>query len=452
MGAFALGGTTPAAGWGGLTYGLLGFPLAFVALPLYVVLPHHYAQNHAVPLATLGAILLCARLGDALVDPLIGRWMDRVFADSARLVWRFACLAAGALALGLWGLFMPLAPQGGWMVLWVGLGLVLTYLAYSVLSIAHQSWGARLGGDEAQRGQVVAWREGTGLLGVVVAAALPVWSGVPALLVVFAGTLALGCWALRLAPQPAANPAALLSHPPASVLPLVLPWRNREFRRLMAAYVFNGVAGAMPATLVLFFIQDLLQAPPQAQAAYLGGYFLAAALGLPLWLCAVRWLGLSRTWLLGMGVSVLAFVWAGFLKPGDTAAFAWVCGFSGFALGADLALPPALLAGVVQRAGAGGQHEGLYLGWWNFATKFNLALAAGLALPLLSLWGYQPGTSSPQGLQALTWAYAILPCGLKLLAAAALYFGGVVRQGSTPNSPSREPVQINDRGERHVPQ
>ena len=40
----------------GLRYGLLGLPLAFVALPLYVVLPNHYAREFDVPLAALGAV------------------------------------------------------------------------------------------------------------------------------------------------------------------------------------------------------------------------------------------------------------------------------------------------------------------------------------------------------------------------------------------------------------
>ena len=40
----------------GLRYGLLGLPLAFVALPLYVILPNHYAREFAAPLAALGAV------------------------------------------------------------------------------------------------------------------------------------------------------------------------------------------------------------------------------------------------------------------------------------------------------------------------------------------------------------------------------------------------------------
>ena len=33
----------------GLYYGALGLPLAFVALPLYVILPNHYAREFGVP-------------------------------------------------------------------------------------------------------------------------------------------------------------------------------------------------------------------------------------------------------------------------------------------------------------------------------------------------------------------------------------------------------------------
>ena len=111
--------------------------------------------------------------------------------------------------------------------------------------------------------------------------------------------------------------------------------------------------------------------------------------------------------------------WVG---SGDALAFAVVCALSGVALGTDLALPGALLAGVVDRQGDRDRHEGVYFGWWNFATKLNLALAAGLALPLLGWWGYTPGTRSDDGLHTLGLAYAVLPCALKLLAALALYW------------------------------
>ncbi|HRD85065.1 MAG TPA: MFS transporter, partial [Rubrivivax sp.] len=44
-------------------------------------------------------------------------------------------------------------------------------------------------------------------------------------------------------------------------------------------------------------------------------------------------------------------------------------------------------------------------------------LAAGLSLPLLQGLGYTPGARDDSALQALTLAYCVLPCLLKLPAA-----------------------------------
>jgi glycoside/pentoside/hexuronide:cation symporter, GPH family len=402
-------------GWrDGLAYGALGLPLAFVALPLYVVLPNHYATHFGVPLAALGAVLLGARLLDAIADPLIGRWADRMFVVSTQRAWWAIALAAVALAVGFRALFFPPVDDPAQLLWWCGAGLVATYLAYSVVGVVHQSWGARLGGDERQRARIVAWREGPALAGVLVASVLPALAGLGVTTLVFALLLVAAALSLRHAPQPAGHDAAQ----PASPAPRG-PWTVPAFRRLLAVYVANGIAAAVPATLVLFFIRDRLQAQA-LEPVFLVAYFAAGAVSMPLWVRVVARVGLARAWLAGMLLATVSFAGAAWLQAGDVAAYAAVCVASGVALGADLALPGALLAGVIQRAGHGGHAEGAYFGWWNFATKLNLALAAGLALPLLQAFGYAPGTRDAQALNALTWAYCALPCALKLIAAALL--------------------------------
>jgi glycoside/pentoside/hexuronide:cation symporter, GPH family len=405
-------------GWGqGLAYGALGLPLAFVALPLYVVLPNHYATAFGIPLATLGALLLAARLVDAVADPLIGRLVDGGFARPAWQLIAVAALAALLVALGFRGLFFPAVDpaQGtGALLVWCGALLVLTYLAYSVLAVLHQAWGARLGGDEGQRARIVSWREGLALVGVLVASVLPSTAGLSVTTVVFAVLLALGVAALARAPQPAIGRRPLA--PPS----LIEPLRVGAFRRLVAIYLVNGVASAVPATLVLFFIADRLDAKAW-EPLFLASYFAAGALSMPLWVRLVGRFGLARTWLGGMALAIAAFVWAALLGTGDVWAYTAVCIASGVALGADLTLPGAMLAGVVQRAGHGERLEGAYFGWWNFCTKLNLALAAGVALPLLALFGYEPGSKSPEALTALTLAYCLLPCLLKALAMTLLW-------------------------------
>ena len=431
-----MNGPTPWSAAGGLRYGLLGLPLAFVALPLYVHLPHVYASQFGTPLATLGMVLLLARVFDAVTDPWLGRLGDRLAARSSGHVLGAGTIAAGVLVLGMVLLFFPPWAQPGAPAPLLAV-LMLTCLAFSLLAITHQAWGARLGGDEAQRARIVAWREGAGLVGVLLASVLPSWLGWGEWLAVFALALALGCWAWSRGPRPQpaqANQATAAQAAGHWREELLHPWRHAPFRRLMAVFVLSGMASAVPATLVLFFIQDRLDAAAQSPLM-LALYFACAAASMPLWLRAVARWGLARCWLAGMLLSVTVFVWAGTLSRGDATAFAWVCALSGLALGTDLALPGAMLAGMIAERGDRGQREGAYFGWWNLASKLNLALAAGIALPLLQALGYRPGATSEAGLQALTLAYAGLPCLLKLLAAATLY-AAFIRRAPRPLSPS----------------
>jgi Na+/melibiose symporter-like transporter len=419
----------------GWRYGLMGLPLAFCALPLYVLMPNLYARQWGVSLAALGAVLLAARLFDAVLDPWLGRICDRLFARSMAAVLAFGAAAAVLLGLGFSAIFLPPVDAPDALLAWAGGWLVLTYLAYSALAVAHQSWGAMLGGDALQRSRVVAWREGLGLVGVVLASVTSTLLGVPVMLALLWLTLGLGWWAWSQAPRPKTATSGGTDPQAAAPVSLWHPLRQAAFRRLLAVFMVNGIASAVPATLVLFFVQDRLQGSETLQSAALGLYFVCAAASMPLWLRAVARLGLARSWLLGMGLSVLVFLWASQLGAGDGALFLMVCALSGAALGSDLALPGAMLAGLIDDAGDRGRADGAYFGWWNFATKLNLALAAGLALPLLGWLGYVPGARDAQALQVLTAAYCLLPCALKTGAALLLYFSFIQQPAAKPLTP-----------------
>lgn len=436
-----------------IRYGAMGLPLAFAALPLYVLLPQHHAQAFGMPLATLGALLLVVRGIDALWDPLIGRWADAALDGGGTRALGWMAVCAGALLLGFVAVFFP--PQAATtrpsdLLAWSAAALVLTCLAYSGASVLHQAWAARLGGGDAMQSRLSGSREGAALLGVLLASALPTLAGWPATGLVLALALAIGWVALLQAPQPAPvhtralTPAALALAPGGQVgagtwpggtaapqpvrASVWSPWRDRAFRGLLGVYMLNGIANAVPATLLLFYVQDRLQATSWT-AGLLAAYFACGALSLPWWVRGVARWGLARCWALGMGLAVLAFGGAALLGPGDAPWFLLVCVASGLTLGADLAVPPALLARVIRthsaarphdRPATGSSHEGLYFGWWTSATKANLALAAGLALPLLQALGYQPGARDESATLTLALAYALLPCALKLLALAAL--------------------------------
>lgn len=458
-------------------YGALGLPLAFAALPIYVHVPRLYAEGPGLSLAVIGAVLLAARIFDAVTDPLIGWANDRL---PRRRLW--IALALPVLGAGMVGL---LAPPAGAGALWLFVLLVLVSLAYSVATIAYNAWGAEVGTTPAARTRFVASREAFALVGVVLAAALPgllaagELAGLARLAWVFLPLLAgFGLWTLWRAPAPPAVRAG--TAPVWAGLRAALG--EPAFARLLAVFAANGIAAAIPSATVLFFVADVLQAAELA-GLFLVLYFVAAAASLPLWVRVSQRIGKLRAWLASMVLAVAVFAWAGLLGSGDLVAYGLICVLSGLALGADLSLPPSLLADLLARSRADrqadgyaegnldgrldgssvgssvgsseGQAEGCAqlrvegrangqpapleagacFGWWNFVTKANLALAAGLALPLLAVLGYAPGARDAAAVAALASVYGFAPVVLKLGAIALLWRWRGLIEPATPVAP-----------------
>ena len=415
--------------WRLSAYGLASIPLAMAALPIYVNVPKFYSDVIGLNLAVIGGLLLAARLFDAIQDPLLGYWSD-LTRDSqwGRHIWLMA--GTPLLALSMLGLFNPPALSQTMMMWWLMAMLLVVYTAFSMIQISYQAVGAELSDDKIERTRVTSYREGFGLIGVFLAAALPqvltqqfgAREGYAIFAMMFIPLIfflvGLTVW---LAPKPIARTQTVVKNALANML---LPLKNMHFKPLLLVFVFNGIAASIPATLVLFFIEDVIKAP-QYSAQFLIAYFAAGAAGMPLWVWLSGRIGKSRAWLVGMILSIVAFVWAYTLGAGDIAAFMVICALSGLGLGADLSLPPSILADVIDedtKRGLG-RNEGAYFGLWNLVSKFNLALAAGIALPTLALLGSVPGAAVADDAASLTYLamiYALLPCALKAIAAMAL--------------------------------
>jgi Na+/melibiose symporter-like transporter len=219
----------------------------------------------------------------------------------------------------------------------------------------------------------------------------------------------------------------LLRVPEPKVLPAPTPgWRqgwallraNRPFQRLLSAYFLNGLANSLPATLFIYFVRDFLGSKDLAGPLLLL-YFTAAILGLPFWLRLAAKGSKHTTWCWAMLWSCAFFLLAPLLQPGDLVPFAAICVLTGLALGADLALPPAMQADVVDQDSAegGNSRAGLYFALWGLVTKLTTALGVGLAFPVLDWAGFSAmGNNSEGALSVLVVLYALVPVGLKLSA------------------------------------
>jgi len=399
-----------------------------------VQVPRFYAGTLGLPLATVGLVLLAARAWDAIQDPVFGLWSDRRRGRPGGR-WRFVALGAPGLAIGMIALFMPPAVTGLALAGWLLASLFVVYASYSLVTVSYQAQGAEIARDAAERTRVTGWREGFTLAGVFVAITVPealsqavgIERALAWFAIGFVPILAL-CTLVAVRGSPPATSAAL-----SRTGSLLTPLRNLRFRRLAVLYLANGTAAAIPATLVLFYIDDVLQARSLAPA-YLLAYFGAGALGLPLWVRLSAAIGKARAWLAAMTLALGGFACASVLGPGDAWAFFVVCGLSGLALGADLAIPPSMLADAIDHDEARGmaRQEGAYFGAWNLLTKANLALAAGMSLPLLAALDYVPGHRGTAEVRALAAVYAILPSALKALAIGLLWRIDADERKTTP--------------------
>ncbi len=411
-----------------LRYGLPAMPLAFAALPLYLLTPVLYAEHFGLSLAWVGLVLMATRLTDAFADPWIGRLMDR----SQTGLWHWMAWGLGLMAVSLALLMNPpvewiasLSVTEGWaatgLMIWMGVMALGVSLANSVATLAHQSWAVAWTARTEVQSRLVGAREAWALAGVVVAAAIAAQrSGVAMGVMVLAASVA----AVVLTRAISRYGADSKNHQHATV---PLRWRavfdSPEFRRLLLAFSVNALANAIPATLVLFFLQDAIGATSDQASLLLAAYFLSAAIGVIFWSRLAHRIGIILAWRASMLVAVLAFLWALMLGQGDILAFTLICLGTGFALGAELVCPPVLLGRIIDAAGHRGQLESSYFGVWNLVIKMALALSAGLALPALAWLDYLPGQalgSSDGSPGAIHWAYAGLPCILKCVAIAAL--------------------------------
>lgn len=406
-----------------IAYAAPSIPLALLGLPLTVYLPAFWAGDMGLPLATVGAILTAVRLLDVITDPLAGRWSDTLVSRFGRRK-PFIAAALPVAAIGIAGLFFPPEGAGG---LWLFAFAALVTLGWTLLALPYQAWGAELSSDYAERTRITTWREAGTILGIVLSAALPTLLGITgtaatlALLAALTMGLALPLVLLMLWRVPEVPRAPTAAAPLSTALRTAMA--NAPFRRLLLAWLINGIANGLPAALFLLLCAQLLQAPDAAGPLLLV-YFLAGVAGLPLWAAAARRWGKHRAWCVAMAWSCAAFAFVPLLGPGAVLPFAAISIASGLGLGADLALPPAMQADVVDldELESGEQRAGLFFAAWTMAQKAGNALAVGIAFPLLGWAGFNAqGANTATALAALIALYCAAPIALKLAAVALMW-------------------------------
>jgi len=404
-------------------YGSLALPLAAGFIALQVIVPTFYAQALGLSLTAVGGILLVARLWDMITDPLVGFLSDRTPATwGRRKVWVVA--SAPLIAGSAWLLFNPGERASNSYLLLCAMGI---YIAGTMALVPINAWGAELSSNYHQRSRVAGSRVVFGLGGTMIALLLIDNSNNAALqssltvigVLVLAGLVVTVPVAVRFVPDQS------ITTPEGNNLrgALGLLITPSPFRRLLIAFLLNGIANAIPATLFLLFVTHVLQAPELA-GPVLFLYFLCTAVSVPFWVRIARRFGKHRTWCGAVTIASLFFAGAPFLSAGDTAWYIAIVIGTGLMIGADLALPSAINGDLIEwDAHENGQRRpGLFFALWGTASKLAFALAVGLAFPLLDTLGFDAtGSNSAETVRHLAILYGAPSIVFKLLAVALMY-------------------------------
>lgn len=391
-------------------YSLFAAVINAAGLPIYIYAPKLYVDNYGVTLAALGAMLFALRLFDVIQDPILG-WISERLGRMRTLAVASAGVLLAVSMIGLFAVTPPIAP-----LLWFGLTLFGLFTAFSFLTINFYAQGIAKAGD-APKGHVklAAWRETGALLGICVAAVAP--------------TLLMGydfdaftafAWGFA-----AATLAAIIwmwpewtSRVQTEPTPIRAILGDPNARRLLLLALVNATPLAVSSTLFLFYVESALGAVGW-EGALLVLFFLAAACSSPLWSKLAGHYGEKPVLLAAMSLAILSFGYTYTLDSGDVIPFAIVCVLSGATIGADLTLLPALFA---KRMSVIAPNGGQGFGLWSLVSKFTLAFAAVLLLPLLEAAGFQSGAANQpqQAITTLVLLYALVPSLLKLVAIALL--------------------------------
>jgi GPH family glycoside/pentoside/hexuronide:cation symporter len=419
-----------------IAYASPAFALAVVGIPVYVYIPKFYTDVVGVNIAVLGYLLFGVRIFDAVTDPAIGLLSDKTRTSSGR---RRPYIAFGSVlvAICIILLFNPPNNTPTYETIWFGVCIYTLFLFWTVVVVPYESLGPEITFDYHERTSLFGMRDGFLIAGTLAAASSPAlvqyvfglgsdaigerakffWISV-----VYTPLVIGSCWWCVHEIRELTQSKAVRGYGVAEGLRHVA--RNRPFVILLIAYTISAIGNNLPATLILYYVEYVLES--RYADFFLLLYFTTGVAFLPVWIRLSKKFGKKRTWLGSIAINTGAFLGVFFLGPGD----AWIYGvlvfLSGIGFGATLAIPSAIQADVIDydELFTGERREGQYIGLWSISKKFAAAVGVGLGLSILGMVGYEPNVQQTEQVKwTLRTLYALVPsvCNMLAFAVALAY-------------------------------
>ena len=385
------------------SYSIVALPIGAMAMPIAIYLPPLYSGSLGLTLATVGMIFTLARVWDLVTDPIMGIVIDR-YASRWGQYKHWVALAIPMVMLAIYKIFIP--DPVDVTAIYLGFWMLVLYLGYTMLSIAHNSWGSFLANDYDERSRLFGWREIFIIIGMVFVLAIPATmdflgqSGTPD------KVAGMGLFCLILFPL-TVIPTLLVVPDKVAERKETLGWRdmvallrsNPLLWRLLTADFTTSFAMSATAALYIFFATYVFELQNHASLALLL-YFVAGFLAMPVWLKFAYRMGKVGAIKLGVGYTMVLQGGLFFVtEPGNVALFWSYTFLGGLAFGAGPTLLHSMMADLtdIDELKTGQKRAGMYFALLATINKLGGAVAVGVTLTAADkLFNFTPGAANSQ--------------------------------------------------------
>lgn len=410
-------------------FSALAVPVTAAQLPILNFLPAIYAQQFGISLGALGTIFLIERLWGVFADPLVGTLSDRTRSRFGR---RRPWIAAGVIVFGMAAAALFFPPQGVSPV-YLGIALFMFYLGYSMIQIPYLAWSGEITGKYRERTRVATFTT------VASSAALLLVMLLPALLEhlhlgdgrlklaamggVVLLTLVPSAWfTLRAFPEPSA-PAVSSGKPIGIIATIKIIAQEKLLRRVILSDLAVTFGQGVRNTLLLFVVSIYMGLPEWGATLMLSQYIFGLAAG-PIWMQVASRIGKHRAAIAGELVQVAINLGLLALTPGNLTLLIGLTAAQGLAQGSGNLMLRSMVSDIADqhRLETGQDRSALFFSAFSISMKAGMALAVGVALPLVGFAGFDPATTdnSSVALNALLVTFAVGPALAHLCSAALL--------------------------------
>ncbi len=398
-------------------YSFPAFAFAIPTFPVMVFLPALYSENFGIDIAKIGIILFLAKLMDIISDPLMGWINDKEIIS--RKIW----LVTGGIlsAVSLHKLFkVSEIPGSEYLFVWI----IILYTGWTIFQIPYLSIGYNLEKSYHKRTKLSAYREFFVLFGLFTSLLLPIILDINNVeltrklvdLAVISGFFGLLFFMIFIRDKKDSKKKQ-------TKISIKNIYKNKKLSNLLFIWFLNTLANVFPMLLFVFYVSYVLGGNDNDRQITLFYYFLFAVIGVPFWTFLSKKTNKVFAWRISLIVSAFIFLFVSLLDSGDLSLFIVISCLTGLCLGADLLLPLSIQADLIDhhKMQFSEDMSGTIFSIVTFLNKLSFALASIFIFSILGFLNFDTNQEVSKEIKFfIIFSYAIIPVGLKVIAAFLL--------------------------------